>query len=814
MVLKQIRIVIFLLILINSKFNYSQNILFVPDDYTSIQSAINNAKNFDTIVVKRGTYYENLNINKPIFLTSEWLYEADSSSIKNTIIDGQTNSVIVANDCYSGFINIVGFTIRNGEDGIYTNSNINIYNNIIEKCIDGIDYETGAYSTCKYNIIRENMDDAIDCDGSINVLIEDNSLINNLDDGMEIRLHEFQGNLLTYIIRRNNIFNNGEDGIQIIDYPDISDRVLYIEFNNICSNSMAGIGMMGNGNTIENYEGHQIPEPIYIINNTIDNNLYGITGGANTLLINNIISNSLIGLKNTLQNSKISNSCFFGNDTNFVNCNNGLNIIYEVVDFNGKYKIDHNSICYNSGVGSYYFNLKEYIVNNIFYFGDVPDIGAHQVDGAIEIGPFIIYTKNNDLSLNWKLKEHSLITLSWGTDSLNLSNIITIDSNKELNNFVFNELAHDQKYYFNLNENNTDHRGSFYYGLKSVSDFSFFVYGDTQTNIGSFNRVAQAINNIWEEDYKFQTFAIHLGDWNSIASDHIFSNEFFNRMYIGVNKFQNNIPLLGVRGNHDNDINGGPDIFKKYFHFNYQNNNDCYYSLNNDLALFVFIDQYTDFSINSDQYNWVKKTLENSQSFWKFIIMHEPMYSCGPHPNNIEFQSIFQPIFEQNNVDICFAGHNHNYSHNNVNNIHYLTLGGGGAPLYDVSSNCEGFIKSNKILNFSKIHLTEYDLNIDVLSDKSKLIDSISISKPNTDEPDSNFLIVPNIVNEYFDIILKQVLIGSTSIKIYNTLGQQVYEKNIHENKSRIRIKTTMLQKGIHFIKVGDNSYSMKFLKL
>lgn len=58
---------------------------------------------------------------------------------------------------------------------------------------------------------------------------------------------------------------------------------------------MAGIGFMSGGNTKENYEAAQIPENIQIINNTIVNCSYGITGGGNTLVLNNL----LVDVKNT-----------------------------------------------------------------------------------------------------------------------------------------------------------------------------------------------------------------------------------------------------------------------------------------------------------------------------------------------------------------------------------------------------------------------------------------------------------------------------------------------------------------------------------
>jgi hypothetical protein len=53
----------------------------------------------------------------------------------------------------------------------------------------------------------------------------------------------------------------------------------------------AGIGMMDDGITRKDYRGAPIPEPIYLLNNTISGCQYGITGGATLLVLYNIVQN-------------------------------------------------------------------------------------------------------------------------------------------------------------------------------------------------------------------------------------------------------------------------------------------------------------------------------------------------------------------------------------------------------------------------------------------------------------------------------------------------------------------------------------------
>ncbi|MFH1013363.1 MAG: PKD domain-containing protein [Thermoplasmatota archaeon] len=98
-------------------------------EYQSIQEAIDIANPGDTIYVLSGYYHENIVISKSIVLRGE-----DKS---NTTIDGKGGDVILV---ISDDVNITGFTITNGTNGITLDSSSNdtITNNTIRKNIQGI----------------------------------------------------------------------------------------------------------------------------------------------------------------------------------------------------------------------------------------------------------------------------------------------------------------------------------------------------------------------------------------------------------------------------------------------------------------------------------------------------------------------------------------------------------------------------------------------------------------------------------------------------------------------------------------------------
>jgi len=90
-----------------------QNILFVggsgPANYTSIQNAIDNASNGDTVFIYNGTYYENIIVNKTINIVGE--------SKENTIVTG--NVYNLNQDFFTVFhvladqVKISGLTVTN-----------------------------------------------------------------------------------------------------------------------------------------------------------------------------------------------------------------------------------------------------------------------------------------------------------------------------------------------------------------------------------------------------------------------------------------------------------------------------------------------------------------------------------------------------------------------------------------------------------------------------------------------------------------------------------------------------------------------------
>ena len=97
-------------------FNLHAEILNVPDEYDSIQDAIDDSDNGDTVLVQPGLYEENIDFDRHnIVVGSLYLTTENEAYIDSTIIDGQGNGPVVHfRRGESPEARFTGFTVQNG----------------------------------------------------------------------------------------------------------------------------------------------------------------------------------------------------------------------------------------------------------------------------------------------------------------------------------------------------------------------------------------------------------------------------------------------------------------------------------------------------------------------------------------------------------------------------------------------------------------------------------------------------------------------------------------------------------------------------
>ena len=257
----------------------SADTIYVPDDYARIQWAVDNSTSGDTIIVRDGTYTENVDVNKRLTIRSEHgaastIVQAANSSdhVFEVAVDVHDHEVSVDYTNISGF-RIAGAT-ENYTAGIFLDcvNHCNISDNTASGNEYGIRLWFSNYNTFMNNSANSNTWHGFDLLNSNHNTLQNNTA--NLNAG-----------------------NSQSCGICIYRNFDLADHNTIVN-NTVNSNGGYGGILLYNTNNS------------YIAGNTINSNTYGIyvrshyglfqtspgSSDNNTITDNNIIDNSIAGV--------------------------------------------------------------------------------------------------------------------------------------------------------------------------------------------------------------------------------------------------------------------------------------------------------------------------------------------------------------------------------------------------------------------------------------------------------------------------------------------------------------------------------------
>ena len=81
-----------------------------------------------------------------------------------------------------------------------------------------------------------------------------------------------------------------------------------------------------------------------------------------------------------------------------------------------------------------------------------------------------------------------------------------------------------------------------------------------------------------------------------------------------------------------------------------------------------------------EQIKWLEKELAGSNSAWKIVFFHHPLYSSGErHGSDIRLREVLEPLFVKYNVSLVLTGHDHFYERvKPQKGIPYFVVGSGG----------------------------------------------------------------------------------------------------------------------------------------
>ncbi|PMB75885.1 MAG: hypothetical protein C0193_00250, partial [Candidatus Bathyarchaeota archaeon] len=217
--------------------------IIVPDDYPTIQEAINAAAGGYTVYVRAGVYHENIVINKTLSLIGE--------NMANTSISGGgLDNVIYIN---ADHVSVKGFTILYANSGIKLDSasRCNLSCNRIYNTMNGV----FLYYNATFNFISESI---IESQGGI--LLETSSVNNNIIFGNEI--YSTAAGIMLTESSHNVIVRNYITGSYFGVVAQLSSNNNVFVANNLYNNNV-GIGVAESFNN-EFYHNNLIGNSLHV----------------------------------------------------------------------------------------------------------------------------------------------------------------------------------------------------------------------------------------------------------------------------------------------------------------------------------------------------------------------------------------------------------------------------------------------------------------------------------------------------------------------------------------------------------------------
>jgi len=289
----------------------SSAVIYVPDNYATIQGAVNNAAAGDTIIVRDGTYPENVKVNKRLTIRSE-------NGPANTIVEspeGVNDHVLTVT---ADHVHINGLTVKNATGkneagrydyaGLYISAHhCNITDNMAMNNAYGFFLSESSKNTLINNAASGKIGDGIYVTNSNYNTISNNTV--KLNQRYGIRLYSSHNNT----VRNNNVSNNGY-GIRLGGSHNNT-----IEKNNVQSSTYDGFYLFySNNNSFVDNTANQNKYDGFFINASYNNTLINNVANANiydgfglelvnnhTLINNRVNSNNKSGISLTSSNRNL-----------------------------------------------------------------------------------------------------------------------------------------------------------------------------------------------------------------------------------------------------------------------------------------------------------------------------------------------------------------------------------------------------------------------------------------------------------------------------------------------------------------------------
>ncbi len=365
---------------------------------------------------------------------------------------------------------------------------------------------------------------------------------------------------------------------------------------------------------------------------------------------------------------------------------------------------------------------------------DLSVVGLETLPSLVRKQPYLVYSGvNTEMDVHWQLSLPESCTIEWGPDTLySMGNVETgVYGSDFQHKYTITGLTPGTRYYYRVTAGTDQFKGSFRAAPQDdATSVKLFAYGDCRTYPAAHNLVCQDIISTYAADPDFRTIVLSMGDLISDGdSEADWDGELFVPTALYVRGMFADLPYQSCMGNHEES----GILFKKYLPYPFVGGR--YWSFDYGPVHVAVVDQYVPYGAGSPQLIWLENDLASTTKPWKFVCLHEPGWSAGGHANDAVVQTQIHPLLVQYGAIILFAGHNHYYARALVNDIHHVTTGGGGAPLYTPDPGYPYVVATSKTYHFCTIDIDGTLLHFEAINTGSSVVDSFTVVLPGAAVP-------------------------------------------------------------------------------
>jgi hypothetical protein len=358
------------------------------------------------------------------------------------------------------------------------------------------------------------------------------------------------------------------------------------------------------------------------------------------------------------------------------------------------------------------FVSKKFHMRTSFISFIVVYFGCYLVNSQILLrGPYLQSPTENSIVIKWRTSTNTNSKVRFGTDSLNLSQNVVLNTNTKEHTVKISNLAPSTIYYYSVGNNSTSFTtpsaryrfmtnpvpgtevptrvwaiGDFGKGnAEQVAVKNSYMQYDDSSNTDVWIWLGDNVYNDGT-DQEYQTKLFELNGFSDVFSwlpfwpspgNHDYNTVWEESAFLGIP--YSNIPLEDHEGPYfdlvhvptEAEAGGFPSELELFYSFDY---GDVHFlSLNSEVFDFAQTFEGID-----RMKQWIEQDLIQNTRTFTIAYFHQPPYSKGSHDSDDAFELVMKamrerviPLLESYDIDLVVCGHSHVFERSKLIHGHY-----------------------------------------------------------------------------------------------------------------------------------------------